>query len=389
MRLNDNGLTLVRENVPVSVFSLSQIEIKCGGHNGRRIVITDTESGATLITSDLSFLDALEKSGAVPSVADKVKDVRKELGALPHRERRAWAIFFTTIVLTGVALYTSVDFLVGVAVKQIPPAWEKQIGDVVLSNYRQKHTLIESGPEVNRLRTIVNRLAAQLHENPYTFHVYVEQTDNVNAMAIPGGNVIVLSGLLSGTKSNDEIAGVLGHEIGHVVKRHSLRAGLHEAGLLGCFTIIFQGQGRDQAAWLANLINLDSMQFGRAQEDEADLIGVQLASKADYDPHALVAFFERMQKEGGNASKILDSKVFEILSTHPCTPERIAKIKQEIARLEKSKPSASEPSQKEKISEPGRKGKTSKRSLKGKNSKSSPKGKTSEPKAPKGGVPPT
>ncbi len=334
VRVTENGLELTRDDVPVSILPLSALEMKLGGHDGRRLIVSDTTCGITLIMTDLTILDALEQPGMVPAISDNVKEVRDALILLPKKERQTWAIVIAAVIIAGVALYASVDLFVGLAVQQIPPALEKQLGNLVLANYGRNHTLMDSGPEVTRVRAIVNRLAAQLGETPYKFQVYVEQTTDVNAMAMPGGNIVVLSGLLNNAKNDSEIAGVLGHEIGHVVNRHTLRSALHQAGLMGCFSIIFQGQGQDQAVWLANLIKLDALQFGRSQEDDADRTGVVLVSKADYDPRGLIAFFERAQKMQGKMSNILDNKTFEILSTHPCTPERIARIKKEIEQLE-------------------------------------------------------
>lgn len=330
MEVADRELVLRCDGTEVNRVPLERIQLSAGGFDGKRLFISDTGSGITVISDNVSILNELE---GVEALKGSVKEVRGHLADVPRKERRAWGILVGVLVALGIGIYMSVDAFVALAAKHIPPSLEKQLGKLVMSSYKSKNKLQSTGPEVERAKKIVDRLTKQLKNNPYEFEVWVEPSEDVNAFAVPGGNVVVLSGLLKNAKTDHEIAGVLGHEIGHVIGRHSLKSALHKAGLIACLTIIFQGQGADQAVWLSSLIDLESLQFGRHQEEEADTTGIELAYKADYDPNGLIAFFERVQKLEGSTTKILNNKALEILSTHPYTPDRIARIKKEIARV--------------------------------------------------------
>lgn len=329
VRIADDRLVFINDHAEREV-PFDQLALSLGGHEGKRLVLADTRGGGTVVCADLKLLDALQKESHAASLTPQIQQVRKNIADLPKREGKTWAIFLAIIAVLGIAIYSGVDMMTGFIIRQIPPSAEKSLGDIVLSGYRDKHKLEEKGPDFDRVRRIVSRLTKQLPDNKYDFKVYVEQSSDVNAFAMPGGNVVVLSGLLRKASDNNEVAGVLGHEIGHVVHRHTLKSALHKIGLLGCFKLVFQGVGVDQLEWLGGLIDLDSLRFGREQENEADTTGVKLMHQADYDPNGLVHFFQKLEKTEDSAANL---KMLEILSTHPCTPERIAHIKKQIEQL--------------------------------------------------------
>lgn len=181
------------------------------------------------------------------------------------------------------------------------------------------------------MERIGKRLAAQLKNSPYDLHFSVEPSPEVNAFAVPGGNIVVLSRLLDEAKDDDEIAGVLAHEIGHVIGRHFLRSALHRAGIWVCLRAILGEQGRDAAMMLSNFVDLDALRYGRAQATAADATAVKLTWQADYNPEGLISFFERLAKKEGSSH----IKVLEFFSSHPMTSERIDNIRKEIVKLRK------------------------------------------------------
>lgn len=321
---------------------LDRVELSSGGFDGKRIFIKDTADGTTVITDNHQLLSDLEKMHALAVVHDQIKAARSSMAEMPKREGRHWLIFLLVIAAIGIGIYLSVDAFVDMALTHIPARFETMIGDHVLKNYREQHVLEESGPEVERVRGIVDRLVRHVgatvpNAQTYPYKVYVERTDDVNAFAMPGGNVIVLTGLLDRAKNDSEVAGVLGHEIGHVVRRHTLRSTLHRVGLIACINLLFQGQGAEEAVWLSRLVNLDDLRFSRDDEADADKVGVRLAAAADYDPNGIVSFFEKVIQMRTGAGKLLDSKSFEFISSHPCTPDRIKHMQAEIAAMEKER----------------------------------------------------
>jgi Zn-dependent protease with chaperone function len=316
-----------------TVIPLDRAKLSAGGFDGKRIVIEDTAGGVTLIADDDGILKAIEERQLAPSLAENIQKVRKAIDSAPHTERQHWALLIGIIVVIGIAVYLSIDAIVGFTADHIPRSFETKVGDFVIADYRRKHTLESDGPQVRRLQNIVDRLTHDLPKGDegYKFRVYFERTDDVNAFAVPGGNIVVFKGLLDQAKNDSEIAGVLGHEIGHVINRDTLHAALHSAGLLACLNILLQGHGGDAAAWLGGVINLDNLRYGRDQEATADKTGVDLAFNADYDPHGLMNLFKRIQEKGSWGA---ENRALEFLSDHPCTPARIEAINSEIANLE-------------------------------------------------------
>jgi Zn-dependent protease with chaperone function len=179
---------------------------------------------------------------------------------------------------------------------------------------------IDAGPAAAAVATIMERLEAAIEANPgYAFEVTIVNSDLVNAAALPGGKVVVYSGLLAEAGSAEEVAGVLAHEICHVLHRDSLRQLIGRLG--GGALIALVLGGGDLAGLAAQAGELDRLAYGRDQERAADRGGVALLARAGLPPRAVPAFFERLQaKEAG--------KLPEFLSTHPDTAARIAELRQ-------------------------------------------------------------
>lgn len=324
---------LVRRSSGESVIPLDRTKLSAGGFDGKRVVIEDTADGITLVADSDAILNAIEERHLAPELAANVQSVRKTIQKAPHTERKHWMILIGVMLAVGIAIYLAVDGLVTFTADHIPRSFESKVGDIVIDSYRRTHKLETEGLEVRRLQGIVDRLTHNLPKegDNYQFRVFYERRGDVNAFAVPGGNIVVFKGLLDLAKNDSEVAGVLGHEIGHVIKRDSLHSALHRAGLFVCLNLLLQGHGGQAADWLGGVIKLDSLRYGREQEATADKTGVNLSFNADYDPHGLVKFFQRIQEKGTWGA---ENKAVEFLSDHPCTPARIETIDREIAKLE-------------------------------------------------------
>jgi predicted Zn-dependent protease len=180
--------------------------------------------------------------------------------------------------------------------------------------------------------SIVARSAARGSGYQYDFHV-LRDPETVNAFALPGGQVFITAALLGRLRDEAELAGVLGHEIGHVVGRHSAeqlaKAQLTQAlvGAAGVAASSEDSDGRQAAAVAAVVGQLVSMRFGRKDELEADRFGVRFMGETGYDPHALVEVMQILAEASGGSSRP------DFLSTHPDPGNRAAEIEAEIARL--------------------------------------------------------
>jgi predicted Zn-dependent protease len=181
----------------------------------------------------------------------------------------------------------------------------------------------------------VNRIAQNLVKNSdakVPFTIKVIDSDEVNAMALPGGFMYVNSGLMLTADDEAEMAGVIAHEIGHVAAHHAVREQTRmNYAQLGTIPLIFiggwTGYGIYEAAQIG--IPLTFLQFSRGFESQADFLGVQYMYRAGYDPQAFVTIFEKLE----NLEKTKPHLIAKAFSTHPQTPDRIEATQKEIATL--------------------------------------------------------
>ena len=183
-------------------------------------------------------------------------------------------------------------------------------------------------------RALVERVGAALvrqsiaAKSPYrfSFHVLADPR-TINAFALPGGPIFITEGLLRQLKGEAELAGVLGHEIGHVVARHSseqLAKAKLTQGLIGAATV---GTGDWSTAQIGRMVgSMINMRYGRDDELESDALGIRIMAEAGYDPRAMIGVMETLARASSG------SRQPEFFSTHPHPENRQARIRQEIEK---------------------------------------------------------
>jgi predicted Zn-dependent protease len=199
----------------------------------------------------------------------------------------------------------------------------------VLVGAQQKGTLDRNPEYVARVRSVLSRLiphtAAFRPDAPrWPWEIHVIQDNQLNAWAMPGGKMVVYSGLIEKLRlTDDELAAIMGHEIAHSLREHArervsqemaTNLGLGIAGaVLGLGDI-----GQELANAVAQVTF--TLPHSRGQETEADRIGVELAARAGYEPHAAVSVWQKMLQAGGGGGP-------QFLSTHPSPENRLADLK--------------------------------------------------------------
>jgi len=209
---------------------------------------------------------------------------------------------------------------------QAAPEMEQQYGGLA-QNPRETQLVEAVGQEVVA--------GSDAHTSPYQFQFHLlGDTQTINAFALPGGQVFITQALLHKLTTRGQLAGVLGHECGHVIARHSaqqlakqqLTQGLTGAAALATYDPN-NPSTRNTAAVAAAIGSLVNLKFSRTDESEADKWGVKLISEAGYDPRAMLGVMEILKREAGRGHQP------EFLSTHPDPGNRLEKIKKNIAEL--------------------------------------------------------
>lgn len=200
-----------------------------------------------------------------------------------------------------------------------------------LGEAKKKHTLNADPAMVSRVRGISNKLIAQADvfrpdAAKWNWEVNVEKNDQLNAYCMPGGKIMVLSGLVEKLHAtDDELAAVIGHEISHALREHGRermsQAYVQQFGLqaLGAYVSGAAGSAAVQAAGMGSQLFF-TLPNGREQEREADRMGLELAARAGFNPDAAVTLWQKMSAQSKSAPP-------EFLSTHPASQNRIADLK--------------------------------------------------------------
>jgi predicted Zn-dependent protease len=264
----------------------------------------------------------------------EVKAAHAMLPALAHRHRadrgrelRAMGLATIALVSVVVAYIYGVPLLARNLVGTVPPVWEEQLGTTAVA---QIEGLLkeEAGFEVcdpnpdSLANRAIARFAAQVVEGtgtPFTPDIKVIRTTVPNAFALPGGHSFYFSALLDQTNSPDEFAGVMAHELGHVVHRHGMEQLISTSatGLLIGF-ILGDMTGLSVAGGIGAAL-VDS-RFSREAEREADRFAADAARRLGFQAAGLVDLLERVAGDNSMA------EAMALLSTHPLTTERRANL---------------------------------------------------------------
>ncbi|NME70333.1 M48 family metallopeptidase [Flammeovirga aprica] len=304
----------------------AELEIEAGGASGQFIFFKSRkEKDISFYTKDKSILkdDYLISD---PRFREHIKETKFALTNL----YRGVALFLSLCVLTVTCFYLFKDSIVKVAAQNVPISWEEQLGDELFESIEEKYTFIESdsliGVLENELQPLMNQVAAE----GFKIELYLVEDAAINAFALPGGKVMINSGLIKNTSSWDELAGVIAHEISHVSQRHHVRGAIDKIGFFSIVYLFF-GDGSAVMGTLAStLFQLQTTAYSRTLEKEADTQGIKYLEHCRINPEGMVQFFEMLDEK--HEMTQIDS-LLQFVSTHPTTPDRINDLKEQITDI--------------------------------------------------------
>lgn len=226
---------------------------------------------------------------------------------------------------------------IGTPADQVFTAGEEYaIGSGIVRQLRDNGEILDDPELTDYVQQLGQRLAAQAHDGNLKFHFFIMKDTDLNAFALPGGFIGVNAGLVTATANESELAGVLAHEIAHVTQRHLARsiaaqsknATISAIGMLAAILIgAAAGSGdavQGAVAVSQGVAAQQRLNYSRANEAEADRVGMGVLAASGFDPNGMGSFFETL----GRQTSLGASRVPEFLLTHPVTSNRIAEAKE-------------------------------------------------------------
>ena len=317
IRLLRRGLEITAEGGPTAWWPYGEIRQTQGSYVGQEIRLErGGESPELLLIRDAAFLTALQR--LAPEMAGRFHDPNR------RRMRVAWtALAAVAVVGTMAGLYLwGIPGAASVVAPHVPVSWEEHLGRTVSEQLAPETIRCAEATRASAIQEIITTLSQARRDSPYTFRVTVANNPTVNALAAPGGYVVVFRGLLEATRSAEELAGVLAHEFQHVLLRHATRALLRHASTSLLLTALTGDVSGAMAYGLESARILAELRYSRKDEEEADREGLRMLVAAGVDPSGMIAFFERLKATQGNGVTRP-----QYLSTHPTTAERIAQLR--------------------------------------------------------------
>jgi len=204
----------------------------------------------------------------------------------------------------------------------VPVAWEDRLGASIVDQLVPADRRCHGAGGDLALHGLLSRVLAPAQAQPYRFRAVVMDTPVVNAFAAPGGHVVVMRGLLERAKSPEQLAGVLAHEVEHVLHRHATQALLQRMST-GLLVTALSGDVSGTVAYaVEGARQLSALSYSRAAETEADVDGLRLLLAADIDPRGMIEFFEMLQREEGAVPDFA-----RYARTHPPSADRVAMLR--------------------------------------------------------------
>lgn len=247
------------------------------------------------------------------------RDLRRQREG--QRTLKLAGVFLIAFSGVAAAVWLLSGWTINFLVQKVPVSWEIELADSAYEEIEEYIKPVDDPILKSELRALTDRLAAVLPNKKYQFHLQVIDEPIPNAVALPGGRILVTTGLFAAADRPEEIAGVLAHEIAHVTRRHGLRKIIATAGPYYVLKVFIS----DERGFLSLISHgsqlLVRQSFSRELEREADDTGWHYLEAANIDPRGLADFLRKLMAD--RLTRKLEKSPLQLLSGHPPTTERV------------------------------------------------------------------
>lgn len=231
-------------------------------------------------------------------------------------------------IIVLIMLYVILGSMVDIVALNAPPQIEDQLLSFAVPKQYTQPSDQNFNQQQQRLQKILDRLTEQLpQKDQASYHLKIIRNPALNAMAVPGHNIIVLSGTLNVIDDDNSLAFVLAHELGHFAHRDLLR-GMGRGMVLGCISLVTLGKDNPVTQVLLNSLSSSDLHYQRNQELEADTFALELMSKAGYNPNGATHFMVKLKQQ-----EAFGQEIFEFFSTHPVSKKRLKHLRNKQKEL--------------------------------------------------------
>lgn len=301
----------------IAAVDVSDISVSVGGFDHKDLFLNwSNENGEKYSFS----VNTKTESGLLAETAPA--SITAQLGQWKQRKTGIKLVWGTVLSLaifcciSTFAIWLNYDATLGWIASHISPKQEKALGESVLSQFKSDHVFISEGQALKVVEEIGDSLSKG---SLYDYQWHIISDPSINAFALPGGIIVVNSGLIENTDHANELAAVLAHEIQHVERRHSLKSLLNSLGVaLGLIVVL--GDAGIATALIAH--QMGNLYFSREKEEEADTLAYELLSASNINPAGIIDLLNKL-KPADEAPKVASW-----LSSHPNIIERITNITQ-------------------------------------------------------------
>lgn len=308
---------------------LHRLQVRVGEGDDERIYFQDPQAPEwEVFTTDFEILDhpLIPQAQAIRDKLTKSATNQEVF----RRLRLVGYVLLGIIIIAWLANF-SVGVMIGALVERVPPQLEQKLGAEAMAEMQDMMSFLDDTNRLARLEQLIAPLTNAISVGTNGLKLFIADEEDPNAFALPGGTVVVTTGMLNLVDRPEELLGVVAHELAHVKKKHGIRSMISGAGPFLMFGVLLGGQG-GVVGLLGSATDLVVRSgFSQEYETEADDIGWQMLVAAKIDPRGMTDSFRKLQAyEGKNGEADFMPQAF---SSHPEVKKRIARLEKKWQKL--------------------------------------------------------